>query len=250
MTYHKSDRGGDTDGILILWDIDGTLIQQYDRSTLFNRALEPWAPTEFLATWKPVSKGLPDSQILSAGLVESGFSQDEVKTILPSACRQLGICQQQEVHLIPEQSPILPGVRSTLFSNKLGGRPIVHSLATGNTFLRSFLKVRSHDLLENLSTFLGCYGDDATDRAVMVAAGLERISLWEKFNRARFTAIFIVGDSIHDVEAASQNELPSIGLTSSGESPEMLTSHGATRVVSSAHHVLTAIESYLVEVGL
>ncbi len=75
----------------------------------------------------------------------------------------------------------------------------------------------------------------------MVHSGLARIRGWEETNRVHFDSIFIVGDSIHDVDSAERNGLMSVGVLSSGEDADDLKSAGATRVVESASHVMATI---------
>ena len=118
----------------------------------------------------------------------------------------------------------LPGVQ--LLLEALSVRSDVRlGLGTGNFRDAAELKLRSHGLW---SYFLdGGFADDSEDRAEVIAAAIRRL---RRAGEAE-VAIYVLGDTIHDIAAAKANGALAIGVATGRTNREALRAAGADLVL-------------------
>jgi len=113
----------------------------------------------------------------------------------------------------------LPGVPELLAA--LAGRAGVRSgLATGNFREAAFMKLEHVGLGGQFHD--GGFGDDAEDRSAMVAVAIERLA-----NGAAARDVWVIGDTLLDIEAARANGARSLGVATGPLSKAELLDAGA-----------------------
>ncbi len=130
---------------------------------------------------------------------------------------------------IAEHGYLLPGVAAVLAG--LAQRPhLVQTLVTGNIRPLAETKVAALGLAAYLDTTVGGYGTDDVVRPTLVTRCLERAGA----KYGRFTEVFVLGDTVHDIEAALANSVTAVGVATGPADP-------ATLKAAGAHHVLDSL---------
>ncbi|MGH3626581.1 MAG: HAD family hydrolase [Sciscionella sp.] len=183
--------------MLVLWDIDHTLIETRG----LGRALSERA---FLAaTGTPLRKpaavaGRTELDIMRGTLRCNGFE--------PTAARVAALADalvnayEDACSELAARGRVLPGVVSALA--ELAGRPdIRQSVLTGNLRSVARIKLETFDLGGYFDLNGGAYGDDATDRSALVetARARARLATGTSFSGKRTV---LIGDTPNDVHAA------------------------------------------------
>jgi phosphoglycolate phosphatase len=120
---------------------------------------------------------------------------------------------------------VLPGVLATLDAvAALPGARL--GLATGNFRGAAEIKLRHFGLWERFVD--GGFADDGEDRAHIVAAAIRRLSAAP----GGAEAVYVFGDSTHDVLAAKANGAVAVGVATGGSSADILAAAGADVVVA------------------
>jgi phosphoglycolate phosphatase len=177
--------------ILVLWDIDGTLVDTAGHGRhAFQEAFEAVMgrspePVEFA--------GRTDHQIALAML-------NKEREALPRLLEQLAAALEARKEMMSRDGHAYPGVPETLAA--LHGREdVVQSLLTGNIEANAVLKVGAFGLERWLDFEVGAYGSDPhEERSELVAVARERV-------RAKYgepARAVLVGDTPHDVRAAHE----------------------------------------------
>lgn len=142
-----------------------------------------------------------------------------------------GLFQAAYLQLLAEElaaanGHILPGVRLLLES--LSTRADVRlGVGTGNFREAAELKLRGHGLW---SYFLdGGFADDSEDRAEVIAAAIRRVRREDDGE----SAIYVIGDTPHDIAAAKANDAAVIGVATGRTTRELLAAAGADLVLDS-----------------
>jgi phosphoglycolate phosphatase-like HAD superfamily hydrolase len=113
----------------------------------------------------------------------------------------------------------LPGVPELL--DALATQPGVRQgLATGNFRGAAFMKLRHFGLGRHLRE--GGFGDDAEERAAVVARAIERLS-----NGTKAEEVWVVGDTVLDISAAHANDARALAVATGPASADELLAAGA-----------------------
>ena len=220
---------------LVLFDIDGTLVQT-DR-----QSVEQWR-IRVVEVFKEVyRKDLPVDFDLARvnGKVERryfreiaemlGVAKDEFEKKFPVAAEyfhvllKLHITQKNINFTKVREAADLVGILEKVAHIHIG-------LVTGNIEKNAWLKLRSADF--DTPFAVGGFGDNVEDRGDLV---LEAIHKAEDHFRVRFpkTDIIVVGDTIHDIASAKKAGVVSVGVaTGMTESYEELVAAGGDIVVN------------------
>jgi phosphoglycolate phosphatase-like HAD superfamily hydrolase len=177
--------------ILVLWDIDGTLVDTAGHGKhAFEEAFEavigrPPEPVEFA--------GRTDHQIALAML-------NQEREALPRLLEQLATALEARKEMMRHDGHAYPGVPETLAA--LHGREdVVQSLLTGNIEANAALKVGAFGLEHWFDFEVGAYGSDPhEERSELVAVARERV----KTKYGEPTRAVLVGDTPHDIQAAQK----------------------------------------------
>lgn len=181
---------------LILWDIDGTLIntgRSYDEHLLFRR-LGRDLPEHDIAF-----AGKTDPQIMRELLIHAGT--DNVDDVLPLALRELERLVRLNQPRMRVEGTIMPGVIAALQAFAKEPR-VAQTVLTGNLAAAAQLKLETFGLDAWLDSTQGATGSDHEDRRSLVPVALRRASA--HFGHA-FTAeeTWIIGDARGDYECAA-----------------------------------------------
>lgn len=220
------------DQILILFDIDGTLISN---STAGIRAYASAIDHCYgikVDTSDYVSDGKTDLMIMGELMQRHGI---DVATVDLNRLAQeyLSVLPLKLVH---DSGSVLPGVVE-LLTKLSSDKQFVLGLATGNLEKGAQEKLSIH----GLDTFftVGGYGSDATERALVVAAGINKAN--EKTKGAIRKSV-VIGDTPMDVKAAKANNISVLAVATGKFSIEELEQSGADFVVADLTEVDVVID--------
>jgi phosphoglycolate phosphatase-like HAD superfamily hydrolase len=207
---------------VLFWDIDGTLLTTGKAGVpAWEKAVREVVGHEFELTRFRVA-GLTDYQIAVRTFEMLGVEADD-ETIRRMVRRY--------EELLPEWLPtkkgyVLPNVREIL--EKLEQRADVRSyLLTGNTRGGARAKLTYYDLFKFFPD--GAFAEDASDRSAIAARALE---LARRAGPVFDHAVFVVGDTPHDIECANAIGARTVAVATGGYSLEELESHRPWRAFS------------------
>ena len=185
------------DPVLLLFDIDGTLIEGGGSGRLaMERAFAAVAGVEGSGEGVPTA-GRTDTAIFADMARRAGVPTDEA-TLRAVRARYL---EGLPAALAQRGARLLPGVRRLLEMLAADGRCAL-ALGTGNLEAGALIKLRHHGIASFFPT--GGFGDQGTDRAALLGDALRRA-------RAHYGVPFpapetlVIGDAPADVEAARAN---------------------------------------------
>jgi phosphoglycolate phosphatase-like HAD superfamily hydrolase len=205
---------------VLLWDIDGTLLTTGKAGVpAWETAVREVIGRDFeLASFRIA--GLTDFQIALRTFEMLGVEVDEAtirrmvhryETLLPEA-------------LPKKEGRVLPNVRDIL--ETLERRADVRSyLLTGNTRGGARAKLTHYDLFKYFPD--GAFAEDASERSVIAARALE---LARRAGPVAEQALFVVGDTPHDIHCASAIGARTIAVATGGYTLDELASHRPWRV--------------------
>ena len=206
----------DLSGVLVLWDIDGTLVTHapaardrhaYAVSTVLGREVERL----------PAGIGKTDRQIiveLFADHIPSEVEIDKAIAVIDAVTAE---------DLLTAPSTALRGTRETLIH--LADVGVEHSVLTGNTPTRARLKLESAELAEHIDFDSGFYGHVHSTRMELVADAAERLSLQPGVRPV------IIGDTPLDILAGHASGIPVIAVATGIYSMDDLREHRPHAVV-------------------
>src|SRR3954471_8574005 len=182
---------------LVLFDIDGTLVLTGGAGIrAMNRACEAVIGHRGALDGVPVA-GRTDWSILHDALHNIGRDLDET---LFARLRDAYVRELEEEIELPGQGvkAVMPGIRPLL--DHLETRDDVFlALLTGNFERSARIKLEHFDLWRYFRC--GAFGDDARDRNALVPFAVERARRCG-LDTAALEAIFVIGDTPHDVACA------------------------------------------------
>lgn len=212
--------------LLVLWDIDHTLIQSRGMGReMYVRAFESAFGRGF-DRLADVS-GRTELDIIAETLELHGIEATESATAALAAA--LAHAYENGKDELAERGRVLPGAREAL--GAFAVNPVVHqSVLTGNLKAVARIKLEAFGLEPFLDLDSGAYGDDHADRAQLVTIARTRAS--ERTN-SDFTNdhTLLIGDTPKDVAAALTAGVGVIAVASGRSSADELRQAGADRVL-------------------
>jgi phosphoglycolate phosphatase len=227
-----------TTPLLLLWDIDGTLLQRASRehAEALRGALEEVHGELSLDGREIEAAGRTDGAIARDLLVASGFAPPAIDARADdviAAC-----CALYDELCPPDLSPRLaPGVADAL--GELGGRPesFRFSLVTGNYERIARLKLARAGIGAWFPEGQGGFGSDAEERERLPPIARARAGGWP---RAR---TIVIGDTPRDIACARADGLRVVAVATGPYGVEALAD--ADAVVDSAEAVVPVLEDFL-----
>ncbi|MEU6229776.1 HAD family hydrolase [Streptomyces sp. NPDC047042] len=221
--------------ILVLWDIDRTLLYVGDIDRQVYR--ETFAeivgrPAEHL----PVpGTGVTMPLAIRSLLLDNGVPESDVPHLVARMVELLPHHLAAHSKDLREQGILMPGVLATLKAvhSQLHLLPTV---VTGNLRPNALLKLEAFDLHGFLDTEIGGYSSDDEHRPALVAVAQKRAQA--KYGTA-FTrsSTVIVGDSLEDVRTGLEGGAPVIGVATGKTTAGELAAAGADVVLDSLEDV-------------
>jgi phosphoglycolate phosphatase-like HAD superfamily hydrolase len=197
--------------VLILWDIDGTLIEHAPG----RRDRHAHAVEQVLGvTLEPIPPGLgkTDRQI-----VLELFAQhtDPTPSQLDDAFTFLDAVTQTDLDIAPARA--LDGITEALLQTARAG--VRHTVLTGNTPQRARIKLSSAGLNAHIDLDSGFFGDAHPTRMELVADAAQHLSQHSS------ALPVIIGDTPLDILAAQASGIPVIAVATGVCSVAELTEH-------------------------
>ena len=206
----------DLAGVLLLWDIDGTLITHAppsrDRhahavSTVLGR------PVAAI----PAGMGKTDRQILVELFADDIPSDAQIE----QAFEVIDRLTAEDMQITPSRA--IDGTREVLVQLMDAG--VMHSVLTGNSPRRARLKLDAAGLAGHIDFDSGFYGHIHSTRVELVADAAERLSVQSGVSPV------IIGDTPLDILAAHASGIPVIAVATGVYSVDELREHHPHAVV-------------------
>jgi phosphoglycolate phosphatase-like HAD superfamily hydrolase len=219
--------GMDAEPLLVLWDVDGTLIDNGGVSKLAYargfEALTGRAPSEPVIT-----DGRTDPAIFRSLLTRHGITvTDELLARVPE------VMSEALTSLVPqlrERGRAMPGALDAIAALAME-RGVIQSLLTGNIAPNGHTKVATFGIGAGLDVEVGGYGSDHEERSELVAAALHKTQM--RYGLVIPPArVVLIGDTPRDVEAARRSGSYAIGVATGRFDTVRLLDEGADRVLT------------------
>ena len=219
--------------LLLLWDIDGTLVTHSPPS----RDRHAHAVSAVLGrpvAAIPAGMGKTDRQILIELFADHIPSDAEIER----AFEVIDNLTAEDMRIAP--SIAIDGTRETLAH--LADAQVAHSVLTGNSPRRARLKLHAAGLAEHFDFDAGFYGDIHSTRMELVADAAQRLSLQPGLRPV------IIGDTPLDILAGHASSIPVIAVATGIYSVDELREHRPHAVVENyvgshdelLEHIMTA----------
>jgi phosphoglycolate phosphatase len=230
------------DDVLVLWDIDGTLLNSggvgrdlYNAVffQLFGRSLPVHAPMA----------GRTDRAIILETLTLAGVR--EPRRYVDPFIAGLGAYAPSMRSAVASRGQALPGASAAL---TLVGRHAHQSVLTGNIRSLAEVKLAALGLREGLDLCIGAYGDDHEDRAQLVEVARRRaagVHGWSFSSAFAGTSTVVIGDTPLDVSAALSAGARAVGVATGSYSAADLMTAGAHAVLPSLTDTSLVVETLL-----
>jgi phosphoglycolate phosphatase len=210
--------------LLVFWDIDHTLISVGGLSrVIYSRAFEAVTGRQLVRLAD--MSGRTERAIATETLELNGV---DPATSLDALYQQLGEVTSSLKGEMRKQGRVLDGAADALAS--FANEGAVQSVVTGNIKSIAMAKLESLALDAFIDFEAGGYGDEATDRAVLLRNAVERA---ERIHQRRFEPAHavVVGDTPHDVKGALDNGALAVGVATGASSAQDLKAAGADLVL-------------------
>lgn len=210
--------------VLVLWDVDHTLIDAGGLSRdLYAAAFRAVTGRELggLAGMA----GRTERAILTETLALNGMDGEFP---LADYYAALGASARDLVPRMREAGRALPGARESLAA--LAAQGCAQTLVTGNIPAVAEAKLRAFDLTGHLDLAVGGYGDAHADRAVLVRDAWSRA---EAAYGVRYEPrrVVVIGDTPHDVRCALDTGALPVAVATGGSPAATLHAAGAELVL-------------------
>jgi phosphoglycolate phosphatase len=216
--------------LLILWDIDHTLVNISGVSReIYAQAFEQVTgrQMEQLADMTGRTEEAIIRETLELNGVEPEDSFGAFYTALGEAARALEPAMR-------EHGEALPGAADAIAAFAHEG--YVQSVVTGNIRSIAVTKLEAFGLHEHIDFEIGGYGNDGSDRAELVRLAVERANA--KYNHGfKAERVVVIGDTPHDVWGALDNGALAVGVATGSSSVAELTATGADIVLASLEDI-------------
>lgn len=223
-------------GKLVLFDIDGTLIDSGDASVIaLNNVFR--SLYEIAEAFISVRMdGKTDKQIIKEGLTANGLLIDDDD--IPSIIANYLINLKKEIN--NDRKHLKPGVRELLI--RLGRMDDFHlGLLTGNIESGARLKLDAFDL--NRYFPFGAFGSDHEDRNQLLPIAIDKFSK-RTGQDIRFEDCIVVGDTPKDVECSRPYGAISVAVTTGIYSSEQLTAAGADYILQDLTRAMDEVAEF------
>lgn len=160
--------------ILVLWDIDGTLIRGGPAGArAFSTAVEK-VLGRHPGDHGVIMSGKTDTLIALEILATMEVVDDHAQELLPDVLDALARALLDDRESLTQHGRVLVGVMEAVAT--LARRDdVVQTLLTGNIARNAFTKLDAFALTDSLNLHLGAYGDDHRDRDELVPIALRRV---------------------------------------------------------------------------
>jgi phosphoglycolate phosphatase-like HAD superfamily hydrolase len=227
--------------ILLLWDVDHTLIDNGGVSKeIYAGAFSLLAGRP--AEHPPRTNGRTDTEIMRGMLAAHGL-QD-----VPLSLARLGEALTQaaadRADALRERGHALPGALVVLTTLHDDHPDVIQSVLTGNVQPVALVKLGAFGLDRYLDFEVGGFGSDSAVRSDLVGVAQRKAAHKYGIEFDRSTTV-LVGDTPRDVQAGRQGGAYVLAVASGASSPEELSAEGADAVLPDLRETRTVINAIL-----
>jgi len=192
--------------LLLLWDIDGTLLQRasIEHARALHRALGEVHGVEELHRHEVEVAGRTDGAIARDLLLATGMEPHAIDAGI-AAVRDATAAAFRELCPGDLSHKLTPGVAQVL--ERLDGRAFRHSLLTGNFEPVARLKLERARIGGFFAAGQGAFGSDAEEREQLPAIARERAGDWPRERTV------IIGDTPRDIACARADGVRVVAVT-------------------------------------
>jgi phosphoglycolate phosphatase-like HAD superfamily hydrolase len=225
--------------VLVLWDVDHTLIENGGVSKeTYAGAFEILAGRP--AVHRARTGGRTDPEILGDLMTDHGLDPASFDDAAQRGALTRALAERRD--RLAERGHALPGARAAI--DKLATEPgLVQSALTGNLRANALVKLGTFGLDVGLDWDCGGFGFDAPHRPDLVSVAQARAT--EKHGVVfNVSNTVLIGDTVNDVMAGVGGGAQVVAVLTGGIDEASLTDAGATRVLpdlSDADAVLAAV---------
>lgn len=221
--------------ILLLWDIDGTLIDD----GAVGRSVYPAAYERL--TGRPARHRVTTDGRTELAIMEELFARHGLAPPAPDrVAAELAAQLHRRTAELRTAGRVLPGAREAL--RDLGARDgVTQSVLTGNLRANAALKLRLFALADHLDPAVGAYGDDARERAALVPVARRRAEA----AYGHPVEPVLVGDTPHDVHAARSSGARAIAVATGAHDTAALREAGADAVLADLRDTAAVLHAVL-----
>jgi phosphoglycolate phosphatase len=230
----------DPDPLLVLWDVDHTLIDNGGISQrVYGTAFQMLTGRE--AVHAVATDGRTEPEIVRELFARHGLefdppSEGRLHHVLPAALHA-------NVRLLRERGSVLPGAESALLALR-GERGIVQSVLTGNVRPNAVTKLATFGLNRYVDFEVGGYGSDDPFRPNLV--GIARRRAMTRYGVAfdRRTTI-LIGDTPRDVQAGLEGGAYVVAVATGSFGMDRLRALGADVTLPDLRDVPAVVDAVL-----
>ncbi|MGW7522997.1 HAD family hydrolase [Streptomyces sp. NPDC054783] len=210
--------------LIVLWDIDHTLIENSGVSKeIYAAAFEGAAGRA--ADHPARTEGRTDRLILAGMFRDHGMEPPDWALIQP-ALEAAGAAREAD---LARRGRALPGAREALAA--VAAEPgMISSVLTGNIRANARVKLRAFGLDGLVDMERGAYGADATGRADLVDVARARVRT--AYGIPAESPVVLIGDTPRDVQAALDSGAYVVAVASGVHSADELKQAGASTVLA------------------
>ncbi|MFB6892018.1 HAD family hydrolase [Kitasatospora sp. NPDC056327] len=233
-------RGGKR--ILLLWDIDGTLIDGgHAVEALYPLVLER-------LTGRPARHRVDIAGRTELDIMDELFARHGVGAVAPDrVTAELAAQLRLRSPALRAAGRALPGAAEAL--RALGARDeVAQSVLTGNLRDNAALKLGLFGLAEFVDPAVGAYGDDARERPALLAVARRRAAAVHGSGFAA-RATVLIGDTPRDVRTGRGGGARVIAVATGASSAEVLREAGADVVLADLRDTAAVVRAVLAAGG-
>ncbi len=215
--------------MLVLWDVDHTLVHAGGGGVaLYELVLAELYGLKLPGQLASMA-GRTDTSIALEVLGAAGV---DAAAELPRFHAALATRAADVTDLVRDHGIVLPGVRHALaaVASHAAAGPVVQSLLTGNLPALARVKLSALSLTEHLDFDIGGYGDVSSVRADLVPVARQRAAARYRVDFSG-RATVLIGDTPHDVAAATATGARAVGVATGRFSAAELADAGADVVL-------------------
>jgi len=193
----EKSRGGKKVKALVLFDVDGTLTQDfYEHAQAFSDAFRQVYRVD--ADIDCINHhGMTDQKIITGVLKKNGVPLEEINAKM-SQCMKVMVRSFKKI-VSRSHARVLPGVRKLL--KKLKQKNVMMGLVTGN--LEPIARDKLRKLRLNQYFEIGGFGSDDASRANLIRMARKRAANLSGYEITD-SQIYLVGDTPQDISAAKE----------------------------------------------
>ncbi|MEN8649080.1 haloacid dehalogenase-like hydrolase [Streptomyces sp. 21So2-11] len=221
--------------ILVLWDIDRTLLYVGDIDRQVYR--ETFAEVVGRPADRLPARGTGVTMPLAIRglLVDNGVPESDVPELLPLMVELLPKQLASHSEALRREGVLMPGAVTAL--RAVHDDPgLVPTVVTGNLKANALLKLDAFNLSRFVDTEIGGYASDNDHRPSLVAVAQKRAQIKHGTTFTRANTV-IIGDSLEDVRTGLEGGAPVLGVPSGKTSAEALIGAGANTVLDSLEDI-------------